>query len=176
LPKYAPKRCHCDGNRGAGFARITLAQARDEKRLAVFEARRLQMREKCFVHFDRLHDGEGVELATRAQCFGREPELLAKRSRECFVRAVTGIDGDREDVGRAIGEAPRGFAQTACANVAHHRKPGGRFECAREVKARHAATTGDVVERQVVREMTFDKPERFSDRVHSGSLVSMKPA
>src|SRR4051812_43108985 len=60
-------------NRGGALARIALAQTRDEKRPAVFKARRLQMREKSFVHFDRLHDDKIVEMTTRAQRFGREP-------------------------------------------------------------------------------------------------------
>jgi hypothetical protein len=35
---------------------------------------------------------------------------------------------------------------------------------------------GDVVEREFVGKVAFDKPQRFSNRIHSSSHVSMKPA
>ena len=115
-------------------------------------------------------------MTSRAQRFGGDAELLAKRTRECFVGAVAGLDRDRQTLGRTAGKTPRGFAQTTGANVAHDRQPGGRFESTRHVKTRYAGAIGNVVERQLAGKVTFDKPEGFSNRVHIGAHISMKPA
>jgi len=53
------------------------------------------------IHDDCLHELDVVEMALRAHALGRLPELVAERPRECFVRAVTGFQGQRQNVRRA---------------------------------------------------------------------------
>src|ERR1700729_2511556 len=87
---------------------------------------------------------------------GGEPELLAKRARECLVRAVSRFERYRQNIRCTACQTPRRFGQAPCPNVAHHRAACCRFEGARQVVARYAAGARDVVERQLVRIVAFD--------------------
>src|SRR5258706_2103896 len=62
----------------AGLAGVTLPQTGNEQRLAALEARWFEVRDECLVHFDGLHDLNIAEMALCANCFGCQPELLAK--------------------------------------------------------------------------------------------------
>jgi hypothetical protein len=149
-----------------GLAVIALGEPRDQEGVVVLEAGWFEIGEKRLVHHDRLHKRDVVEVALGAHRFGRLPELVAERPRECLVGAVTRVERDRQDVGRAVAQRLGGLARPAAAHVAHHRAAGRLAERARHVVARHARGRGDLAERDVVGEMTFDVPERLSDRVH----------
>ena len=75
----------------------------DQQGTAALEARRGEVGEEGLVHFDGLHEFDVVEMALRANRLGGEPELIAKRPRECLVGAVAGIECDGEDIGRTVG-------------------------------------------------------------------------
>src|SRR5262249_57426913 len=79
----------------AGAPCVALPQPRYEQRPAVLEARRLEVRDERLVQFHGLHEFDVAEMALSANGFGRQPELLAKRPCEGFVRAVTGVQGHR---------------------------------------------------------------------------------
>ena len=52
---------------------------------------------------------KAIQIAARAEGFGRESKLIAKGAGEGFVRSVPGIEGDGENIGRARGENSGGF-------------------------------------------------------------------
>src|SRR5258708_15685537 len=54
----------------AGLAGATLPQTGNEQRPAVLEARPLEVRDECLVHFDRLHELDVAEMALCANYFG----------------------------------------------------------------------------------------------------------
>ena len=87
---------------GAGLARITLTQPGNQQRLAVFEARWFQVCNEGLVHFYGLHEFDTVEVSLRTDHFRCHTELVAKRAGECFVRAVSRLQRNRQDVGRAV--------------------------------------------------------------------------
>ena len=141
----------------------------DQHRLAVDEARFFELCMCLFrVHQIGLHEFDGFGPAFAAQLFGRQPELLAKRPRECFVGAVPRLERDRQDVGRAVGELPRGFGQPPCADIAHDGLVQRIAEGPRHVEPRYAGSRGDIVEGYVLAEVAFDIPERFHHGVQHG--------
>lgn len=113
-------------------------------------------------------------LATAQTCNVPVLKVLAQKSLGLTVMEKSLPDYEKRS--GTVGQVSCRFAQAARANVAHHRKPGGCFKRTRQMKARHAPAIGDFVQRQRAGKVTFDKPERFSDGIHFGSHVCMKPA
>src|SRR6266446_9640468 len=92
--------------------------------------------------------------------------MVAERAGECFVRAVVRLQREGEDVGRAAGERPRRLAEASRAHVAHHRQPCRGGERPHHVETRDPRDASDLLEGQLVSEMTFDKPERLLGWIH----------
>ena len=76
-----------------------------------------------------------VEMALRANRFGRQAELIAERTGERLVRTIAGVERDGQDVRRAGHEMSRGLGQAAAAHIAHHRLTGRHAERAQQVVA-----------------------------------------
>src|SRR5215831_13596771 len=64
----------------AVVAAVALRDTGDEERRVIDDARRCQVIEQSLVHGDSLHEVDAVELAERADRFGRDAELVTKRS------------------------------------------------------------------------------------------------
>ena len=154
------------GNGGAGLPSVTLAEAGDEQRLAGFETRRLKIIDDGRIHGDRLLKLKIVEMRRAADRFGRDPEMVAERAGECFVRAVIRIQRDAEDIGSAICERARGLAETAGTHIAHDRQPRRGGKRPHHVETRDSADGRDLIESQRIGKMAFDKPERLLGRIH----------
>ena len=92
--------------------------------------------------------------------------MVAERAGECFVRAVIRIQCQRENIRCAARERAGRLGQAPGARVAHDRKSRRRAERPHQMEARDAGDAGDVVQRQRIGEMTFDKPERLLGRIH----------
>ena len=103
---------------------------------------------------------------TRREPFGRDPEVLAERAGERFVRAVFRIQRDMQDVGRAGCQRPRRLGEATGTHITHDRQTGSGRKRPHQVEARDAGNAGDLVERQIAGEMAFDIPQRFLGRVH----------
>ncbi len=73
-------------------------EADDAKRLAVDRVRRVEIGACRRLRRDRLSQREAVEAAALAQRFRRQAELVAKRAGKGLVRAIAGVERDREDV------------------------------------------------------------------------------
>ncbi|MNY71453.1 hypothetical protein D3C86_2098010 [compost metagenome] len=50
----------------------------------------------------RLHEGNPFKIAPLTNHLRRNAELIAKSAGECLMRAVTGFERDRENIGSAI--------------------------------------------------------------------------
>src|SRR6478609_8512017 len=92
--------------------------------------------------------------------------MVAERAGECFVRAVIRIQRQVEDIGRAFRECSRRFAQAPGTHVTHDRQPRRGGESPHHVETRDASDACDLIERQLVSEVAFDKPERLLGRIH----------
>ena len=102
---------------------------------------------------------------------GCEPKLIAKGTGECLVRAVCRVEGDSHNIPGTIRQRPGRFGQAAATQITHNRMPGRFAEGSRHVVTGHASNARDVVKRDIAGKVAFDKPERFSDRVHANSRV-----
>src|SRR5437764_11452031 len=103
--------------------------------------------------------------------FGRDPEMVAERASECFVRAVIRIQRQLQDIRRAIGKRARCLAEAAGTHIAHHRQPGRGGERPDHVEARDSSDPSDLVEAQIAGKMALNKPERLVSGIHGYSLV-----
>jgi hypothetical protein len=142
-------------------------QAGDEERLAVDDLRFLQPSSDASVHLDRLHEIESFDAVSFAHLTGCHAELLAKRSRERFVRPIADPDGEVEDVALAVGERAGGLGQAAMPHVTHDRVPGGVAERLEEVEAGHSRLAGDLLEPDLAFEVAFDVPDGFVHECHA---------
>jgi hypothetical protein len=115
---------------------------------------------------DRLLKLEMIEAGRTANRFGREPEMVAERAGERFVRAVIRIQRHVKNVRRAARERACRLGQAAGTHVTHHRKSGRGTKRPYQMEARDPCDAGDLVERQRIGKMTFDKPERLLGRIH----------
>ena len=57
------------------------------------------------IRFDCLNQIDVIEMALRANRFGGHAELVAERSGESFVGAITEIQSDSQDVSTTVGTA-----------------------------------------------------------------------
>jgi hypothetical protein len=122
-----------------GVEGILSAEARNQQQPALLDARRRQGRDRTFIHFDCLHQIDVIEMALRPNRFGGDPELVAKRSGESLVGAVTEIQSDGQDVWATVRKHPRRLAQSPAAHVAHCGLAGRRREHMSEVVARYSS-------------------------------------
>ena len=76
------------------------------------------------IRFDCLHQIDVIEMALRANRFGGHSELVAERSGESFVGAITEIQSDSQDVSTTVRKHARCLAQSPAAHVAHRRLAG----------------------------------------------------
>ena len=93
------------------------------------------------IRFDCLHRIDVIEMALCANRFGGHAELVAERSGESFVGAITEIQSDSQDVSTTVRKHARCLAQSPAAHVAHLRLAGRPGEHMSEVVARFPATT-----------------------------------
>src|SRR5436853_3177652 len=107
-----------------------------------------------------------IKARRAADRFGRDPEMVAERAGECFVRAVIRIQCQRENIRCAARERACRLGQAPRAHITHHRKSGRSAKRPHQMEARDTGDAGDLVERQRTGEMTFDKPERLLGRIH----------
>jgi len=112
-----------------------------------------------------------IEARRAANRFGRDPEMVAKRAGECFVRAVVRIQRHVEDIRRTVGERAGRLGEAPGTHVAHDRKPGRGCKRAHHVEARDAGDISDLVEGQFLGEMAFDKPERPLGWIHGQAFI-----
>jgi len=105
-------------NSRTGFAAVAFAHSRNEQQLATLDAWWFQVGDECLVHLDRLHEFNVVEMPLRTKGLGSDAKLIAKRTRESLVRAVTDLERDRQDVGSAVRERSGGYRQPAAAHIA----------------------------------------------------------
>ena len=98
--------------------------------------------------------------------FGRDPKMVAERAGECFVRAVIRLQRQGEDIRRAVCQRPRRLGETPCAHIAHDGKSRRGGERPHHVEARDSGNARDLVERQRIGQMAFDKPERLLGGIH----------
>src|SRR5690606_55618 len=150
--------------RGATLAVVTLAQSRDQQRSAVLKARRFQFQHGGLVHLSGLHELNVAEITLRTNLLRRAAELVVESSRECLVRAVPRLQSNSQDVRRATRQRSRGFRQPATAHVAHDRMACRHTEGTRQVISGNVGEVRDLFEREILRKVSLDIPERFSDR------------
>lgn len=110
-----------------------------------------------------------MEVAFLPNGLRREAEPVAKRTRKRFVRTVSGIQRDGQDVRCAVGQCAGRLGETAAAHVPRKGVSRDVGERSSHVVARHVGDARDVFERDLVSEMTFDIPERLADRIHRQS-------
>jgi hypothetical protein len=91
---------------------------------AGLETQWIQVRQESLVYFDWLRKCDAVKVATRAKPLGGRPKLIAKGPGEGFVRAVSRVEGDGQNIGRTAGERSGRFRQPTAAHIAHDRPPG----------------------------------------------------
>lgn len=120
---------------GMVFNGEAAAESCDEHGEAEFKAGGLDGGDECLAHDDWLREVEMVEVALLADGLRGEAELLAEGAGERLVRAVAGVERDRENVGRAVGEHARSFGKAALAHVTHDGLTCGGFKCPGHVEA-----------------------------------------
>src|SRR5215469_3425742 len=91
VPKVWPETLPLRRDVRAGLRCVALAQPSDQHRFALFETRRGEMSQHTLVHSDCLHEFEIVGVSLSANRLRRYSEMIAKRTCERFVRAVSGI-------------------------------------------------------------------------------------
>src|SRR6202022_3260791 len=92
------------GHARDGYVVVALAETSKQQRLAIDEARVRKIHRLVLVHPGWLRQCEVGETGARTYAFGRNAKLVVERSREGLVRAVSGIERDRKDIGRALDE------------------------------------------------------------------------
>ncbi len=103
------------------LAIVALTDSGDEQRATALEARGLQIDVLYFVHSQRLHEFHIVEAPFGANDFGSDSEVIAERTRECLVRAVSVIQGNRQDVSGAVRQRTRRLRESSTPDIAHDR-------------------------------------------------------
>jgi hypothetical protein len=126
---------------------IALAQSEDEHGVRVNDAQRGDNGRGAVVHSDWLLEVKPPKMGPFPQPVRGQAEVLAECARECFVRAVSGVERDRQDVPRPGDERPGGLAQTASADIRRERRANGEPEGAGEMEAGDADGISNRVER-----------------------------
>src|SRR5262249_57628235 len=89
------------GNAFIGREGVAGAEPRNQELSAILEARFVKVDQQRLVHSDWLHKFEVIEAAGSAAFLRGDAELIAECAGERLVRAVPGVERDRDDVGRA---------------------------------------------------------------------------
>ncbi|HEV3153249.1 MAG TPA: hypothetical protein VGZ02_05560 [Candidatus Baltobacteraceae bacterium] len=111
---------------------------------------------------------QAVDAAFGAYRFRRNAELIAKRARECFVRAIAGVQRYGHNVGGSIGENPCGLAEAPFLHVPHDRPARYLAEGTRQMKFREAGGVCDGVQVQSFAGPHLDEPDCLGNGVHYG--------
>ena len=140
--------------------------AGNEKDLAVFKPHRWHRCPDGLCHFEGLQELDTAEMRLPPNRLRCHIELFPKRASKGFVRSISRVECDGQDVGGPTRQYARRLCETAAAHVPHDGVPCHITERSSQVVAGYSGDVRDLIEGDLAGEVTFNEPECLADRIH----------